>query len=246
MVRAGLSRPFRPVQNQNQKGQTGPAASPSDKEDKGPVLGAPPRAAIVSKEPSSQRVYERPARNDIRARAPELVCIHVCACCLRPWNTFTGFTASRHVYTMLIIHFTVLWYHLLGCLAVERIGERKNLIRGSPSSCPPRSTYRWRSVDELCETLSRDVHSWCYLVRWVKYTANVHLHVTRCCSTLHCHESKYRLWYQLDNICPQIIDLEDFILLITGNFNDVQCLYWLQVLHWFLEKGIFCYVNKRV
>jgi len=36
------SRPFRPVRR-NLKGQTGPAASSSDKEDKGPVLGAPPR-----------------------------------------------------------------------------------------------------------------------------------------------------------------------------------------------------------
>lgn len=58
----------------------------------------------------------------------ERVHIYVRTCmraCLRPWNTFTGFTASRHVYTMLIIHFTVLRYHLLRCLAVMRIEQER-------------------------------------------------------------------------------------------------------------------------
>jgi len=54
------------------------------------------------------------------------VCVYACMrTCLRPWNTFTGFTASRHVYTLLIIHFTVLRYHLLRCLAVVRIGQER-------------------------------------------------------------------------------------------------------------------------
>jgi len=61
------SRPFRPVRR-NLKGQTSPAASSSDKEDKGPVLGAPPRSdrrggtkRSAARERERERRKERPA-----------------------------------------------------------------------------------------------------------------------------------------------------------------------------------------
>lgn len=63
----------------------------------------------------------------------------------RPWNTFTGFTASRHAYTMLIIHWPR--YHLLRVPVDE-------LLRGSPAIFPRCLPSSWRrsprpTVDEL-------------------------------------------------------------------------------------------------
>jgi len=64
------SRPFRPVRR-NLKGQTGPAASSSDKEDKGPVLGAPPRSDRRGGTKRSA-AQEREGRRDQR----EMIYVH--------------------------------------------------------------------------------------------------------------------------------------------------------------------------
>lgn len=98
--------------------------------------------------------------------------------CLRPWNTFTGFTASRHVYTMLIIHFTVLRYHLLRCLAVVWI-EQERYRRGgenerereldplSPSSCPPHNCIvDDRSTNFAKRHRSSWLQPWCASDSW--------------------------------------------------------------------------------
>lgn len=61
----GLSRPFRPVRR-DQKGWIGlPARRSPDKEDKGPVLGAPPRRS--SREEPTAALQD--ARNDVYVHA---------------------------------------------------------------------------------------------------------------------------------------------------------------------------------